>query len=843
MEERSMNHQKALYLTLLCTGALGLCLPDLVQISRGESFFTLLWIFSFLYLCIRFRSKRQMLISGGVFVAAYLLKYLYSIGFEWLYVPLFLFMGMIQFGIFFAYSMLTRRSKNLFSTLTFPLLWMAVYLLATMMRIPSMIRVDMMFTDMNTLLQAEHVLGSLGLSFILLWIFALLIYAVENKVICPMAIASLLFIAVMTIGIVYLCPNLTEQKCVRVALSTGPYVGDYIDFTSLSEDRYLDSMHSCVAEAAEQGAEIIVFNEETYEIDDADEAGFCEECSLAARENNIHMLVGLDLRDTDGSEGGKSINKVIWIDKKGDVLGSYVKAKTIPLLESDYIQGDGEIPSHEIKVDDGKIKVSYVICYDSNFPFYVNKIDDDTDILFLPSWDWAAVTEQHSMLCHTLAVENRVSIVKPTYDGISIAVRPDGTVIDRFDTNEFGYEQVKVVDIPLEVSENATITNIREGYVHSIIGVEILSILICLVLLYGNLFEDHKKTRRNRLFSIVIVASLLALIADSISWIFDGCVRLESLLYASTTISLMMTFIINGIFLFYVTEYARESHPVSTLLPRIYMVFCFIAVVAIVAASGSGLLFTFKNGVYSEGPLYTTYLIVNLFCAVYCLVINLINTRYFRTHERIATMTYIIFPSAAGIINLFFESFSYAYPAIVLSMVTLYVMIQSERQEKLESEGLISQYHARHDALTGLYNRLAYEEKLQQIASSEGTSGAVFTDVNGLKYANDHFGHEAGDRLLVRYAELLCSLFRKEDVFRISGDEFAILLDNTDKSVLNTRINAFHEALNADEVPLASVGFAFGSSRDIGSLIKTAESEMYSDKQEFYKNHPEMGRS
>lgn len=843
MDKKSGDQQKTLYWALLCVGALGLGLPGLVHISQGETFFTLLWILTFLYLSIRYNSKRQLLISGGVFVAAYLLRYLGSIGFKWLYVPLFLFMGLIQFGIFLAYSILTRKSKSILSTFAFPILWMAVYLLATLIRIPSMIRVDMMFADMNTMLQVEHVLGSFGLSIILLWIFALLIYAIHKKRIYPIFIASVLFFAVLTIGIVYLSPNITEQKGVRVALSTGPYVGDYNNYTSLSMDRYLDSMHSCVAEAAEQGAEIIVFNEEAYEINDTDEADFCEECSRAARENNIHILLGLDLNDTDGSECGKSTNKVIWIDKKGNILGSYVKTNTIPLLESDYIRGDGVIPSHEIELNNGTtIKVSYVICYDSNFPFYINKIDDDTDILFLPSWDWPGVTEQHSLLCHTLAVENRVSIVKPTYDGISLAVRPDGIVIDSFDTNEFGYEQVRVVDIPLEFSKAATISNSRDGYVHSIIGVEIMSILICIALLYGNLFEDHKRTRRNVLFSFVIVTGLVALVADCLSWIFDGCARLESLLYGSTTISLLMTFVIYSIFLYYITEYARESHPVSTTLPRVAFVFCLTAAASIVVSSGSGLLFTFKDGVYSEGPLYTAYVVVNLLCAVFCLVATLVNTRFFGIHDRIATMTYVIFPLIAGCINLAVESFSYAYPAVVLSMVALYIMLQSEHQEKLENEGLISQYHAQHDALTGLYNRLAYEDKLQQIASSKGNSGAVFTDVNGLKYTNDQFGHEAGDRLLIRYAELLCSLFRKEDVFRISGDEFAILLHNTDRAVLKTRIKAFQEALNSEDIPLASVGYAFGSSHDIGSLIKTAESEMYNDKQKFYKDHPEMGR-
>lgn len=381
-----------------------------------------------------------------------------------------------------------------------------------------------------------------------------------------------------------------------------------------------------------------------------------------------------------------------------------------------------------------------------------------------------------------------------------------------------------------------------DNYVYSIIGVEVMSVLVCLVILYGNVIEQHEKTRRNQLFSWNVASCMLALVADTVSWIFDGRGDLSLLLYVCTTISLVMTFVIDILFIFYITAYTREGQKVSYLLARIFLIFASTAILVIIVSSGTGWLFSLENGVYQEGPYYTWYLIVNLCCTIFCLATNMYFMRYLNLHDRIASMSYIAIPLVAGCINLFVEEFSYAYPSIALAMALLYVMMQSERQDKLEEAGHISYYAARHDVLTGLLNRMAYEEKLSEISRQEGQAGAIFTDVNGLKYANDNFGHEAGDRLLTRYAELLCSKFRKEEVYRISGDEFVILMDNVDENVVLARLSKLKETMAADEIPMACTGLAYGNRRDINALVKRAESEMYLEKAEFHEKHPEMTR-
>lgn len=127
----------------------------------------------------------------------------------------------------------------------------------------------------------------------------------------------------------------------------------------------------------------------------------------------------------------------------------YAKYSIIPILEDDYAPGNGIIPTSVVNINGTPVKIAFAICYDSNFPHYFKQIPDDTQLLILPSWDWDGVSYVHGHLCGNLAIENRVSLVKPTYDGYTVAVNPYGKILDFKSTKETGYESVQVVEMPI----------------------------------------------------------------------------------------------------------------------------------------------------------------------------------------------------------------------------------------------------------------------------------------------------------------------------------------------------------------------------------------------------------
>jgi diguanylate cyclase (GGDEF)-like protein len=105
-----------------------------------------------------------------------------------------------------------------------------------------------------------------------------------------------------------------------------------------------------------------------------------------------------------------------------------------------------------------------------------------------------------------------------------------------------------------------------------------------------------------------------------------------------------------------------------------------------------------------------------------------------------------------------------------------------DRAEKTEAE---LRFLADHDPLTGVLNRRRFRAELDQyvsFAARYGGRGAVMViDIDGLKELNDKLGHQAGDALIRRVSEILRERVRATDIVaRLSGDEFAVLMPQTD---------------------------------------------------------------
>src|SRR5205085_3268130 len=105
-----------------------------------------------------------------------------------------------------------------------------------------------------------------------------------------------------------------------------------------------------------------------------------------------------------------------------------------------------------------------------------------------------------------------------------------------------------------------------------------------------------------------------------------------------------------------------------------------------------------------------------------------------------------------------------------------------------ERKALEDELRARawHDALTGLANRALFSDRVEHALARSGRREAsiavLFLDIDDFKMVNDTRGHSAGDRLLTIVAERLLSCVRPGDtVARFGGDEFAILLEDSDR--------------------------------------------------------------
>ena len=153
---------------------------------------------------------------------------------------------------------------------------------------------------------------------------------------------------------------------------------------------------------------------------------------------------------------------------------------------------------------------------------------------------------------------------------------------------------------------------------------------------------------------------------------------------------------------------------------------------------------------------------------------------------------------------------------------------------------------AHRDALTGIRNRFAYDQEIrrldEQLAEGRSDFGIAIVDLNDLKIINDSYGHECGDESLVQLSNLICSVFVHSPVFRIGGDEFAIILRNNDYENIGTLKAEFENNLlelrvSRDLEPWERISAAFGYAlcdpaidANTESVFRRADMDMYEHK-------------
>ena len=177
--------------------------------------------------------------------------------------------------------------------------------------------------------------------------------------------------------------------------------------------------------------------------------------------------------------------------------------------------------------------------------------------------------------------------------------------------------------------------------------------------------------------------------------------------------------------------------------------------------------------------------------------------------------------------------------ALALLAGVIWTNYEVKQVKKLENRAYI-------DTLTGLQNRTAFYERMgvlnKKIEAGNADFSTMMIDVNYLKKMNDVYGHEQGNLYLQGAAELIRKHFGGDNLYRIGGDEFALLLEGRAQEGAEAHIKAFKEEmaqLQADESlqPWEKVSAAVGLAKYVqgehdlaDTVLRQADEYMYADK-------------
>ncbi len=167
--------------------------------------------------------------------------------------------------------------------------------------------------------------------------------------------------------------------------------------------------------------------------------------------------------------------------------------------------------------------------------------------------------------------------------------------------------------------------------------------------------------------------------------------------------------------------------------------------------------------------------------------------------------------------------------------------LSESKQREAEAKNM-----AMKDTLTGIRNKTAYDNMRETLNNRvlEGFTefGVAMADMNYLKLINDTYGHDKGDLAIVKLSRIICNVFKHSPVFRIGGDEFAVILMGEDYTNADKLVEKFRGMISElsrewslekwDRIS-AAIGMAkFDPLRDltVESVFKRADDIMYNEK-------------
>jgi diguanylate cyclase (GGDEF)-like protein len=325
----------------------------------------------------------------------------------------------------------------------------------------------------------------------------------------------------------------------------------------------------------------------------------------------------------------------------------------------------------------------------------------------------------------------------------------------------------------------------------------------------------------------------LMLVVDIFSR-FDG--NVNTFFPIINHISNFLIFLLNPILPSYWLLYAhnqvfREDEKTRRLILPLVAINGINAVLIILTQFFGWFYYIDIDNIYHRGPFFLLayVFIISLMLGTFIMII--VNRKKVEEKYYFSLIFFAVPPFLCIILHSVFYGISIMLNGVVLSLWIVFLNIQN--------------HNIHTDYLTGVNNRKKLDSYLKEKISAstkDKTFSAIMMDLNNFKFINDKFGHDIGDNALQVSVKLLYSCIKSKDfIARFGGDEFCIVLDVSDRSVLDAIVSRINNCIKnyneSNEQPYEisfSMGYAvydYHSHMTVEEFQKQIDMLMYENKQ------------
>ncbi|MEG6586579.1 GGDEF domain-containing protein [Dendrosporobacter sp. 1207_IL3150] len=358
---------------------------------------------------------------------------------------------------------------------------------------------------------------------------------------------------------------------------------------------------------------------------------------------------------------------------------------------------------------------------------------------------------------------------------------------------------------------------------------------ICMVILLSSIavhayFKLDRKEQVNRLFLALIFLTILILILEILSVLLNSSnyTNLIILHKLVDTLGFTLTPLVPICAVLYVHRRTDKYDKINVnKLLWLSVPFAINSIISLGSYNFNWIFSITSENIYVRGPMF----IVSPMTSYFYYIVNLqvlYNAREKINREELFILSLLtVIPSVLSIFQLYYFVYLTIWNSVAIAVVINYVFIVHS-QTKI-------------DSLTGLGNRIAYDEYLAISSRQSNIVLAVVNiDLDDFKSINDVFGHHEGDKVLRVFARHLEEVFEGKGLsIRLGGDEFIVLINENRREIvekyienLRNNINTYNEVSNNPYHIKFSYGLAIFNNtyNNIHELIQHSDKLMYEEK-------------